>query len=209
MKSFCTNCAITLALACLSSPLQAAVLADSKQDFSSQQGVGGWYYGFYDGDSSAPYSTNDFELLSYWSGTTWRMGSSGDNYWCMLYDDGGHPVVGHWPVRRWVSDYEGTITVTGRLRDSAASTLWDGVIGGIVIDNQLAMQTVIDEGDLTGVNYALEAHVSVGSTVDFFIAPQANNRHDHTTFTATIIPEPATMSLLALGGIALLKRRNK
>jgi len=29
------------------------------------------------------------------------------------------------------------------------------------------------------------------------------------TYTLTVVPEPATMSLLALGGVALLRRRRK
>jgi len=30
---------------------------------------------------------------------------------------------------------------------------------------------------------------------------------DHLTLTATSVPEPATMALLALGGLAMLRRR--
>jgi hypothetical protein len=201
--------AACLFLACCPSAFGEDALADSDLQFSSHQGRDGWYYGFYDGDGSTPYSTGDFELLDYWSGTTWRMGPSGDDYWCMLYGDGGHPVVGHWPVRRWVSDYDGVVTITGVLKDRAASTLWDGIVGGIIIDDELVMQTAISEGDLVGVNYLVEAPVSVGSTVDFFIAPQGNNRHDHTIFTAVIVPEPATLSLLAIGGVALMRSRRR
>ena len=42
------------------------ILANSISEFSDTQGQGNWYYGYYDGDSSVPYSNADFEELPFY-----------------------------------------------------------------------------------------------------------------------------------------------
>jgi hypothetical protein len=67
-------------------------------------------------------------------------------YWTSLTADGGHPnginnngatwqPVEHWAVRRWKSDYDGQVSISGLIADLNSGG-GNGVIGQIFVDNK-------------------------------------------------------------------------
>ena len=202
------------------SAASAGVIADSVQEFSGVQGQDNWFYGYYDGDGGTPFSNSDFEEFSNFSGRVWSIQLGCGGYWTQLYAEGGHPngtntsggrqEVVHWAVRRWVSDVSGPITITGNMSDRYTSSYGNGVVCHIIIGGEQILTQTISRNDTTGVDYEVSANVGIGSSVDFAIDPRGNNDHgDHTRFTAVLTPEPATLSLLAVGGLAVMARRRK
>src|SRR5207249_2805623 len=91
-----------------------------------------------------------------------------------------------WTIRRWVSETNGRVRITGTLACSSTSgTCGDGTIGHILVDGTEVFQRTVFG---TSVGYSIVVNVSVGSLVDFVIdAGAANNDFcDTTTFTAVI-----------------------
>ncbi len=86
-------------------PGQAATVFDSVEEYSTVQGQDNWYYGYYDGDSSTPYTSADFEEFpEITSGGGWII-HRGDpsGYWTSLGQYGGHP---NGPIANY---YKGTL----------------------------------------------------------------------------------------------------
>ncbi|MGK7902570.1 MAG: excalibur calcium-binding domain-containing protein [Hormoscilla sp.] len=175
--------------------------ADSLQDFSGIQGENNWYYGYYSGDmTSADFKEMpefDFDGFDVNSGNRWSVEPGA--YWTVLSAEGAHPnsvttsggrkTEDQWAVRRWVSPFSGSISITGHLAkiDGRADGPRDGVIGSIIVDGKTIWSKQIAAGDTTGIDYSLIAEgIKVGSTIDLAIAPGANDFNDMSTFTAQI-----------------------
>ncbi|MCE5325628.1 MAG: PEP-CTERM sorting domain-containing protein [Planctomycetaceae bacterium] len=129
--------------------------------------------------------------------------------------DNNHDQIGHWrPVLRWTSDVSGTITITGlggggsdgwgdcQVRivknGNFASPLWDSGLQGN--GTRVSMGSVV-------------VTVAPGDTLDFTSvntgAGQWAGWNDVIATGDVLVPEPATMSLLAIGGLAALIRRRR
>jgi len=194
--------------------VEATPIADSVDEFSGTQGQGNWYYGYYDGDGSVPYSSADFEEFPHYDGG-WYIDRA--LYWTDLSADRCHPhglnhnwdpyaPAEHWAVRRWVSEVNGSINITGVLADIDKNVNFgDGIVGHILINSTDVFTQIINEGE--SINYNINAIVTVGSLVDFAVAPRSRDWYDSTKFTAVITPEPATLLLLGFGGLAVLRNR--
>jgi hypothetical protein len=190
-----------------------AVIADSLTDFSGVQGQENWYYGFYDGDSVAPFTQGDFEQLPIFALNEWRRsdspGSSG-SYWTSMRPASAIPngtIPGelgirelNWAVRRYVSEIAGLVNISGEFQDLFNTVLNDnGIIARIIIDDVEVLTREFDHGFFS--TYQIQVPVEVGSVVDFIVDPrQGNDRYDITQFTVTIstVPEPASSTLAAL-----------
>lgn len=183
--------------------LEGAVsLTSSVGDFSGTQGEGNWYYGYYEiVDPCVPYSTSDFEEFPNFNGTSWYIQTMWDGvpiwYWTSLSDSGGHPngpvtsngsqEVEHWAIRRWVSNIEGTVNINGALAKENADC-GDGMEGYILLDGEEIWSQAIEFDDNDGVDYEINVIVSIGSIIEFVIAPgQENDFCDGSRFTANIM----------------------
>ncbi len=213
--------------------VQAAVIADSVQDFSDQQGQDGWYYGYYEipknqtAFSSIPTST--FQEMKYFdSGQFWeetidqpnetQYDPSTQYTWTMLNNVMGHPATfpdteNHWAVRRWVSDFAGDVTISGRFGDINSQSN-DGTIGYIFLDGAKIYEQATN--NFTVFNYSLQQTLAVGSVLDFAINPEGNDLSDSTQFTAQIqtvpptsVPTPALLPGLIGFGVSVLKKRRE
>lgn len=171
----------------------ATTIFDSATEFSVTQGQDSWFYGYYDGDSTIPFTASDFEEMPQSiNGNSWII-HRGDpsGYWTSLSANGGHPngPVGnyyrgteHWTVRRWVSDMDGTISIKGNA--SKSSRIGDGTICKILVNDDLVYSKHINGTESGGVDYSIEVDLAVGDTIDFAIQPGANDLYDSTWFTA-------------------------
>jgi hypothetical protein len=114
----------------------------------------------------------------------------------------------HMAVVRWTAPAAGSITVTG--------AFGAGDLGNVDVHVIKTNGAGIVTGDLFDVlntpstqNFNLTTTVTVGSTIDFDLGNADGWSYDNTPLAATITPEPATLTLLALGGAAVVARRRK
>ena len=131
-----------------------ATLADSVADFSGTQGLNNWSYGYWDkkNDANGVYAATEFIPFpndgggfgagNFWTGTNW-LWFSGDPPFTQLTSTGGRPAGAdgnpaldtQWAVRRYVSEAEGSITITGRI---AHTSDWIYVTAtGVAADSQI------------------------------------------------------------------------
>ncbi len=164
-------------------------LADLVAEFSSVQGQNGWYYGYY----ATPDSAASFTQMAVFDGFNWKE-SATQPPWTILWNDGGHPSQQagqptHWAVRRWVSDFAGTVRLSGELAKinvGGVGLTHQGVIGRILVDGIEVFNHFVPSADTVGVNYVITVPVSVGSTIDFVIDANGDDTADGTRFTAVI-----------------------
>ena len=183
-------------------PNDPLVLADSVAEFSGVQGQDNWYYGTWtkNFDSDGIYASSEFASLNqerFFVPQTnlWDVGPNGSSPSTEISATGGHPAtsnggflsVTNWALRRWVSETEGEITISGTLANPDASG--DGVVGRIFVNGTEVFQQEIN-GDST--TYELTTTVAVGDLVDFAIDAGAADDEvgDGTTFTAQIVGIP-------------------
>lgn len=181
-------------------------LADSVAEFSGTQGGNSWFYGYWNkkADANNSYESADFiqfprgtgnalNSTNYWSGSLWDI-PAGNPPWTELSASGGHPAgdnsvpasAVHWAVRRYISETNGALRITGTLAaSSSGGTCGDGTIGRIFVDGVEVFQRTVSN---LSVGYSIVVAANVGSTIDFVIDPgNANNDFcDATVFTAVI-----------------------
>lgn len=212
------------------------VLADSVADFSSTQGQGGWFYGYYDktadGGAGAVYDhTTDFKLMTLYKfphsmnlfapRPAWTVNDTATGVWTMLWNDGGHPngltgtsgrtAVEHFPIRRWVSTYAGTITISGSISKIDTSSASNGTAFRLRKNSV----NIANDGPVTSatpVNYSVTVVAAVGDvfdlTLDSWMANCAGDSSKLTMHVVQAVPEPVTLTSMTLG-LALLVRRRK
>lgn len=178
----------------------ARILADSVGDFSLEQGKYGWYYGSDGG------SLDSFELLTEKSVVAgfdppskdvWECWRSSSTYWTQIFQIGAHPngtITSSPPsvarlsraVRRWVSDVEGNVVITGEAGKLDVGDS-NGVDVLVYVDGTEVYGAFIAGNDGPGHTYELRGSVRVGSTVDFVLDPhEGADAHDLSRFTAVI-----------------------
>ena len=102
------------------------------------------------------------------------------------FPSGVYSTIGEqWPIRRYVSEGPGTVTISGHLAKSTAGG--DGVVGRILVDGREVYTKTLAGSDTVGVEFAIDALVRTHSTIDFAIDPRATHDFDGTAFQASIV----------------------
>jgi len=183
------------------------LMADSVAEFSGNQGQNGWSYGYWvkDTDSDGIYEASEFTAFprgtgnvlnstNYWNGASWDW-PLGNPPWTELTAGGGHPNAEngntnlpiHWVIRRYVSETNGPLRITGTLACQSQNGLCgDGVIGHIFVDGVEVFQRSVS---YSSEGYSIVVSANVGSTIDLVIDPGNGNNDfcDSSTFTAKIL----------------------
>lgn len=201
---------LVLVVAVIGAPQACAdIIADSVQDFSGRQGLGGWMYGYWDesGDADGKYDhRRDFRMLrkfgtdpinrlsgraEFTTGDLWYLEDG--RFYTSLWAEGSHPHgdlnlgkyarAKHWAVRRWVSNVSGSIEISGHAgKVMPWGQNWGGSVKFIVVvDGNRVYEAEADDG---GQEYSVRASVEFGTPVDFLIGP--GSAIGVSQFTATI-----------------------
>ncbi len=177
-------------------PVSAGTLANSVDDFSGQQGLNGWTYGYWDEstDADGKYDqASDFRLFSnfgidpinglsshseFTTGDLWYLEDG--RYYTSLWAEGGHPHgamdlgsyarANQWVVRRWTSTVNGRIEISGHAgKVMPWGENWVGSSSFLVVaGGDPVYETEVADG---GQDYTVSAMVEVGTPVDFLIGP--------------------------------------
>jgi hypothetical protein len=171
-------------------------LANSITGFSGTQGGNNWFYGKY-----AAFDTPGFTQLPNYTGSIWNNPGVGAILDFPQIDaNGGHPQFEGlvWAVRRWVSNYTGTVTISGDFFDRDLNC-GDGANVRIFKNGA----QVYDFLDIPGTseNYSFSLAVQAGDFIDFAIDPIFDASCDDTHFTA-VISIPSTLAVSDNCGVA-------
>ncbi|MDJ0554258.1 MAG: galactose oxidase early set domain-containing protein [Microcoleaceae cyanobacterium MO_207.B10] len=157
---------------------QGVKIADSINDFSGTQGKDNWFYGYVGEQLYVPY----FEEMSDYTNSTWQIDPN-----TQLSSESAKPSKfgsKKWPIRRWKSEVDGEITITGQL--AKAEIGGDGVKGYIFVDGERVWSKKIEGSDSQGIDFSIKATVKKGSEVDFVVGTRKSDELDETKFVATI-----------------------
>ena len=205
-----------IATGCHTALPPSQVVANSVNDFSGRQGEKGWSYGYWDvsADTDKSYDpTTDFRLLRHFGSdpingisghsefTTGELWNLQDGvYYTSLWAAGGHAnspnklgnhaAAEQWAVRRWISTFNGPVTIIGHAgKVMPWGENWSGGVQSlIVVDGATLFRAAVGNQK---TNYSINATVKVGSLVDFLIAP--NQAVGVIEFTATVQTTPAPL----------------
>ncbi|HXJ55586.1 MAG TPA: lamin tail domain-containing protein [Verrucomicrobiae bacterium] len=115
-------------------PFVPTVIADSVAEFSGVQGQANWYYGYWNqtADDDGIYAATEFTPFpnaagppgpnNFWNGTSWDW-YNGDPPYTQVTSTGGRPSGDedgpaqpvHWAIRRYISEFDGSVNISGRL----------------------------------------------------------------------------------------------
>ena len=187
----------------------AAVIANSVADFSDTQGKGNWSYGeWYNPATGATIDDYNYKLyqdLPYynpnttWKFSAWMRSAEGAGWYPFISSEQTQPRIANewigptngWSVRRWTSNYTGTVNISG--------LVWrlDGTGGNgmhIIIMKNAATSTTNDtlynvfyaSDDNTEHSYSITVPVAVNDKIDFIVEPIGDHNYDRIKYTAVI-----------------------
>ncbi|MDE1461029.1 hypothetical protein [Spartinivicinus poritis] len=161
------------------------LLADSLKDWPSegQQGSQHWHYGYFDyaQDEDKNYQTSEFTSLStkYWTEEKWDL-ANGTSPWLEVGKEIVHPsgphsgsnqVIEHWPVKRWVSPYNGTVEVSWLIQRHS-NTQGNGFTGKFYINGKLYDQKLISPTGDASSTRKLQVVINKNDILDFAVSPE-------------------------------------
>lgn len=159
----------------LDEPDGDVILADSVAGFSGAQGdaPGTWSYGYYHQGDSKMYQPADFKPMT-WTRNPWGYQWQCQYGYVALGATGAHPGDSDykqvWSIRRWLSNAEGNVRVTGSV--THGETGGDGIGIKIFLDgNEVYSQPLGGPGKAGNIDFDVAGQVKRGSPVDFVVTP--------------------------------------
>lgn len=176
---------------------QAVIVANSVDEFSGTQGKDNWYYGYKDDQLIAP-----FEEMKIYNTEKQVWLVKPGTYKTRLFAGGGFPnaiepsgknvSAKQFPVRRWISEVDGDITINGVLKSKSQEKGGDGVKGYILVNDQRIWSGTAK--DSQPVRYKVTATVKKGDAIDLAVASKRNDAFDRTRFIAKIYGTPSAIA---------------
>lgn len=174
-----------LLIAGQSAPVRAEVIADSREEFSSQQGQNGWYGGYrnvtldgktIDYDAEADFIAFDDSL---WMGSAWDLDlGAGGAPWTILAQETLHPNGNnngeeHWTIRRWMATELSAptlLSITWHVRKQNTGG-GNGVTGALHINGVRVQSATIPTTDNVGVTNTLHLLAEPSDVLDLILSP--------------------------------------
>lgn len=193
-------------------------LADSIREFSGNQGASNWFYGYWDrrNDSDGIYASGEFiafprspgpaSAANFFTNNTWRWFPADeavtelDRYGGTATGANGSAVrPHHWAIRRWISETNGNVRISGTIGDAsrcADSSLGDGIVARIFVNGVEIFKQPVRQ---MSMGYSVNAVVTKDAPVDFVIDPgeAGSDQCDMAAFSATVVTTGPTLQLLA------------
>jgi hypothetical protein len=186
----------------------SAVIADSVEDFSNEQGESQWYYGYFEDCRLSLESDCHLDFIPFvnfyedhqWWGTSVH-GTPGYTI-TLLSSEMAHPsspvdsqpLLGNFyqsAVRRWISAVAENVIIEAEIKmPEDANVCGDGVTAYILVDGMKFFEISLASGDTTGVSTQIPVALNRGSQVDFVVEPNVNPFCDTTHFTSVIRTAP-------------------
>ncbi len=199
-----------------SSNLPVTEIADSWDDWSSSgtQGENNWLYGYYNKttDGDGVYSGAEFQQFpdDYYAGVVWDWPNGNPPNTLIgiqnMVPNGSEAGQIHWPVRRYVSEAGGSLTVDWKIQKSGLAAGGNGVTGH-VFHNGAEVDTILLGGtNTTGISQVVTIpNVQVGDFIDFTVDPRGTDGGedgslDTTRLSATIDGQSSISGLIDVGG---------
>ena len=156
----------------------ATMIANSVEDFSSQQGQDDWYYGFDNGSGFQPNVSEQSVQAT----------DSIATQWGKLNKDGGYfsgENTPDWVIRRWQSDFNGVVNIGATIQEKLGNQSAMDLHMKIFVDD-VNILSEDREGDAGASQYDVNVDVNVGSTIDFAFTPDNKSWQGGFDFTAEI-----------------------
>jgi hypothetical protein len=149
------------------------VIADSEEEFSSQQGDDGWSYGYFVAPApGGPYDPAAWQPMPEYRTTIWGYEWVGKQKHLVLKPSNAHPALEGdnpvWAVRRWTSDVAGSVRLEGQCSRTGKG---DGATARVFVDGQEIWKRQLGGGHATLAEFELTVPVVVGTLVDLAIDP--------------------------------------
>ena len=177
--------------------IKPLIAADSKQEFSCNQGQDNWFYGFYSYNSM---DLNNIDSSQFQLMPQCGPDNKGKDAWVTqtnstkpelkkstvmsLASDSQHPDP-QWSVRRWKSQFDGQIEISGVLHKYNQGG--DGTINLIYVNGGSPEKTIELMGDdNNNKTFSLSINVHKDDLIDFVTNPNATNNNDFEQFTVKL-----------------------
>ena len=168
-------------------PYEPRVVADSKRDFSGEQGRHDWYYGMSVGNSAEFVQLRDFRTTD-WKSEWWSRYP-----FLSLTESEQHPSEsGSGPVaaiRRWKSEKGGRVDISAKFRCGSKG---DGVGVKIFLGGEEVFERLIGGPNPAEASFDSVRELEPQTNVDFAVypGPHGNANFDATEVSATISDKP-------------------
>ena len=207
------------------SPTNSTLIADSVADWTTNatQGENGWSYGYFDVTNSGS-AVGDFIPFDagMWNGGANKWDIGGGAPWTEVGETAGHPNglnngAEHWATRRYEIGTGEAGDLYVEFSFGASNRGGAGVGLNILHNGSIVAAHNIDGNDAAGMNRSvLIPGAQEGDIIDIALTPVGANGNtadgsDGSFFSASIyvVPEPGTLGLISLAGLALILRRRR
>jgi hypothetical protein len=185
---------------------EAEIVADSVAEFAQAQGQDSWYYGYWDRTADEESGDGDYAAVEFVEMTdwfadyeAWHVDEGAGGFWTRIGEFAVHPngldgrqgrlPARQWAIRRWVSEVDGDVHITGSV--SKIETEGDGVISLVMVDGAVVSGEPIAPADTQGIELDLCVSLTQGQAVDFAVTDGQNGVDEHDRTHQAIVIETA------------------